>query len=133
MTTLVDDDLIMNLSLNQQKLKLTDFVELDQNGKITQSLRFQKNTNEKHQGHVNKKIQKLKNQYFSSVESVDKKLAKQQKQTRDLYLQQAKNMERQIIIENVQQYNNSLMFGKLSCDEVRLKNKNKAAKLIELF
>jgi len=25
------------------------------------------------------------------------------------------------------------MFGKLSCDEVRLKNKNKAAKLIELF
>jgi hypothetical protein len=29
MTTLVDDDLIMNLSLNQQKLKLTDFVELD--------------------------------------------------------------------------------------------------------
>jgi hypothetical protein len=29
MTTLVDDDLIMNLSLNQRKLKLTDFVELD--------------------------------------------------------------------------------------------------------
>jgi hypothetical protein len=29
MTTLVDDDLIMNLSLNQRKLKLPDFVELD--------------------------------------------------------------------------------------------------------